>query len=59
METEHLIGVGAEFLFKILNGVVDIGDEGNLQLNIREEEKQRPALGLGLVLVERQELRGF
>ncbi len=61
METEHLIGAEAEFLKGIFNGAVAIGDEGNLQLNSRDEEKQRPLLGLGLELglVETEEVRGL
>lgn len=59
VETEHLIGAGTEFLKGNLNGVVAIGDEGNLQLNSRDDEKQRPLLELGLGLMERRELRGL
>lgn len=54
MEIEHLIGAGTEFLKGNLNGVVAIGDEGNLQLNNRDDEKQRPLLELGLGLIDRK-----
>ena len=59
MKTEHLIEAEAEFLKGNFNGAVAIGDEANLQLNSRDEEKHRPLLGLGLGLLERQELRGL
>ena len=43
MESEHLIGVKAEFLKGKFNSVVAIGDEGNLKFNGRDEENQRPS----------------
>lgn len=61
METEHLTKAGTGFLAGNLKGVAAIGDEGNLQSNNKDDEKQRPLLGLGLGpwLPERRKVKGF